>query len=495
MTTGSHHQQIYWVDSGIGRAAELFPFLWVIDEQRWRPFASVFVRPPERSPMPSPQPGEWSRNCNRCHSTFSRPRVGFDIDTQVAEFGIACEECHGPGGAHIRAHHEPLQRFAAWRGDEPDPTIVQPERLDHRRSSEVCGQCHGVTLRGSAEMTRWNTRGMSFVPGDELAASQEIVRRDRMTPALQEVMREFPLFLDIMFWPDGVVRAAGREYSGFLDSGCFERGTISCLSCHVMHQETHDRRPLSEWRNDQMKPDRVDNRACTQCHGEFEGEAALTAHSHHAPASSGSSCYNCHMPHTTWALLKAVRNHHIDSPTVQASLEAGRPNACNLCHLDQTLGWTADHLSSWYGTEKPALSIDDQTIAAGVRWAMSGDAAQRALIAWSMGWEPAQEASGKAWLAPYLGQLLVDPYDVVRSVAHRSLRSLPGGYAAEYDYMQPAAARAHAPGTVRTAWTKAGVPPAERHERVLLDPEGRLMEETYRRLLAARDDREVILAE
>ncbi len=26
----------------------------------------------------------------------------------------------------------------------------------------------------------------------------------------------------------------------------------------------------------------------------------------------------------------------------------------------------------------------------------------RALIAWSMGWQPALEASGSAWLAPYL---------------------------------------------------------------------------------------------
>ena len=27
----------------------------------------------------------------------------------------------------------------------------------------------------------------------------------------------------------------------------------------------------------------------------------------------------------------------------------GRPNACNLCHLDRTLGWTEQHLVRWYG--------------------------------------------------------------------------------------------------------------------------------------------------
>ena len=59
-------------------------------------------------------------------------------------------------------------------------------------------------------------------------------------------------------------------------------------------------------------------------------------------------------------------------------------------------------------------------------WLLRGDAGQRALIAWSMGWPPAQRASGTSWMAPSLSVLMNDPYEAVRFIAHRSLRSLPG---------------------------------------------------------------------
>ncbi len=64
-------------------------------------------------------------------------------------------------------------------------------------------------------------------------------------------------------------------------------------------------------------------------------------------------------------------------------------------------------------------------MAGGPLWLLSGDAPLRALVAWSAGWEPAQEASGSDWLAPFVARLLADPYGVVRYVAARSLRTLP----------------------------------------------------------------------
>ena len=106
-----------------------------------------------------------------------------------------------------------------------------------------------------------------------------------------------------------------------------------------------------------------------------------------AADSSGSRCYNCHMPHTTFGLLHAMRSHQVSSPNVRESIDHGRPNACNLCHLDQTLSWTAKKLHEWYQQPVPELSEDDNTIAAAVQWLVKGDAGQRALLAWGMGWE------------------------------------------------------------------------------------------------------------
>jgi hypothetical protein len=178
-------------------------------------------------------------------------------------------------------------------------------------------------------------------------------------------------------------------------------------------------RSLDAWADDQLAANAGGNEACVSCH------PTSTTHAHHRADSPGSSCYNCHMPYTTYGLLKTIRSHQISSPSVQASLDTGRPNACNLCHLDKTLAWTADALSRWYATPAPALADDDRTVAASLMGLLRGDAGQRAIVAQSMGWAPAQQASGTGWLTPYLALLQKDSYDAVRYIASRSLRSLP----------------------------------------------------------------------
>ena len=165
--------------------------------------------------------------------------------------------------------------------------------------------------------------------------------------------------------------------------------------------------------------------------------ANLTAHTHHAANSAGSSCYNCHMPYTTYGLLKTIRSHTVGSPSVTESVETGRPNACNLCHLDKTLAWTAEALESWYRRRGSPLGADEQNVAASLLWLLQGDAGQRAIVAQAMAWPPAQQASGTDWMAPHLAQLLDDPYDAVRFVAARSMRTLPGFSGFTFDFIAP----------------------------------------------------------
>ena len=150
------------------------------------------------------------------------------------------------------------------------------------------------------------------------------------------------------FYSDGVVRVAGREYTSLEQSGCFQRGEMSCLSCHQLHKAADDTRSDKEWANDQFKPSRYGNDACVQCHDQ---QQYSTAHTHHLADSSGSNCYNCHMPHTAYGLLKAIRNHTISISDLKLDIAADRPNACNQCHLDQTLRWTADYLEDWYSID------------------------------------------------------------------------------------------------------------------------------------------------
>ena len=261
-----------------------------------------------------------------------------------------------------------------------------------------------------------------------------------------------------------------------------------------MHKTPEDPRTIAEWADThQVSTDMDGNDACLQCHEPMRAD--VTAHTRHGAESSGSSCYNCHMPYTSYGLLKTVRSHTISSPTATESVEQDRPNACNLCHLDKTLGWTADRLDEWYGTPVPVLSDDDRRVAASLLWILRGDAGLRALAAQSMGWAPAQEASGTSWMLPHLGEALGDRYDAVRFIAARSLRSLPGYTDLEYDFVGPEQARVDTAVRVLRAWRASPASLQRREPELLVGADGELRVDAMRRLFDQRDLRRLFLRE
>ena len=502
MTTGSHHMQFYWHTTGRGREVRLAPFGYLIDRQEWIPTRATFLVPPwpADTVMPSESIVRWDKGCIKCHATSGQPRFRMsadgESDMRAAELGIACEACHGPGAAHLRANANPVRRYGHHLSDEPDSTIIQPLRLDSRRSSQVCGQCHSIfQIKSSEDIAHWRKKGFPYRPGDNLAEMRHIVRpnQDQGHPVMERVLRKDPHLIEESFWSDGMVRVSGREYNGLIESPCYQRGELSCFSCHQLHKPQDDPRSVREWSNDQLALGMDGQNACLQCHESYA--ANLQEHTHHLPQSTGSMCYNCHMPYTTYGLHKAIRSHQIDSPSVGASIETGRPNACNQCHLDKTLAWTAEHLENWYEAPKPQLTDVEQSVAASIVWLLTGDAGQRALMAWSFGWDTAQAASGTDWMGPYLTQLLADPYDAVRFIAYRSLRTMPGYEAFEYDFMAPWDARYAAASPFLKAWINRRVDVKSTGDELLMDAEGNLQHERFRRLLKQRNDRRVLLRE
>jgi hypothetical protein len=488
MTTGSHHFQGYHFPSGHTRKVNLFGFLYRIEEQFWMPIHSAFLVPPD---LRVGLEARWNLSCNKCHSTQAKPYIVSDteMNTQAMEFGIACESCHGPGEEHIRANRDPQRRYQYHFSGDSDPTIVNPEKLSSRRASQVCGQCHAVARpnedKGYLERPQ---DGDLYRPGDELTETRKLRTKGASR-----------------FWPDGMVRVGGREYNALDRTPCFmhgdeQRGVISCLDCHVMHKPEGDPRPVKEWANDQLKLGMDGNLACTQCHSDFEDEERITSHTHHLAESSGSLCYNCHMPHTAYGLLKATRGHQVENPSVAATLETGRPNACNLCHLDKTLQWTTEYQSAWYGPEVlrkgKGLTEDEKSIAASILWLLSGDAGQRALTAWSMDWAPAREASGENWMAPFLGQLLKDPYDAVRFIAYRSLRSQPGFSDLTNEFLLPPEKRPDEVRKVNEIWkSQLGMFKHTSGDPILINTDGSVQWDIFYRLLAKQDGTRVFLGE
>jgi hypothetical protein len=348
------------------------------------------------------------------------------FDTRVAELGITCEACHGPGAAHVERHRDPVERYKQHASKSADPTIVHPGKLSPERSAAVCGQCHAYAF--PRDEVSWWTDGYSriFRAGDALEPSRTLIARATMERALDgsRVPDNAPVIeapANAIFWPDGGVRVGGREYNALVMSPCYERGTgdrkMTCLSCHAMHEGD----PAG-----QIAPARAGDRGCTTCHA----GARSQDHGHHAAGSAGSACVSCHMPKTSYALLSAVRSHRIESPSVASTIATGKPNACNLCHLDRTLAWTARWLAEWYGKPEVVVSGARATTAAGLFDGLAGDAGVRALVADALG---APEASlWPGFRRTLLDEMRGDPYAAVRFIASRSARTLSvQGHAAQ----------------------------------------------------------------
>jgi hypothetical protein len=253
----------------------------------------------------------------------------------------------------------------------------------------------------------------------------------------------------------------------------------------------HDSDPV-----DQLKPGMRGRQACVECHAGPEYTTAIEQHTFHKPNSTGSNCLNCHMPHTTYALLGAIRNHQVQSPSARRSIRHGVPNACNLCHLDRTLDWTQQQLAKRYGHEPLPLSTEQRRTSAALLWLLKGHAAQRAIAAWHAGWQPARDTSGDGWLAPHLARLLEDPYGVVRHIANESLKKQPGFGTFEFDFIAPGPERARLARSAITRWNRLpGNADDAAGDAVLIDPDRQLMETAIQALLKNRDDRPVTIKE
>src|SRR4029079_11053494 len=122
---------------------------------------------------------------------------------------------------------------------------------------QVCGQCHSVQpLIMPQVRAKWEHEGFSFRPGQDLAQSRTLLRGkyDANTPEMRAFLDRNPGTLAETFWSDGELRVSGREYNGLVDSPCYQRGEMSCLSCHDLHPSQVDAPDLHAWADDQLRP-------------------------------------------------------------------------------------------------------------------------------------------------------------------------------------------------------------------------------------------------
>lgn len=382
MTIGSRRMQQY-VAEREGVFVRL-PVAWHVEEGRWMHMNGAFLTPdPVEGVDFERHVTRWNDNCVFCHNVGPNPGLrdgseGARFETEVAELGVACEACHGPGAEHVARNGGPLRRYVLHLGDDPDPTIVNPDRLSADRSADVCGRCHGQ--RKAADLRPFLRRGDPFVPGDDLARFSE--------PLWRDTELDGEALFGARFWPDGTPRLTAYEYQGWLQSACAQEGELSCTTCHGMHGAD----PKGQVRAEAMHGDRLGDGACIGCH---EGPGT----DDHAAHDGQVACVDCHMPKVVYGVVAAHRSHRIEMPDVRATngrFETGQqPNACLLCHLDWGERW-------------------------GTRALFGGDPIERAVVA--AAWGRSTVVGEERARGLLLEAMASDPYPAVRRIAFRALR-------------------------------------------------------------------------
>jgi hypothetical protein len=203
-----------------------------------------------------------------------------------------------------------------------------------------------------------------------------------------------------------------RNSSEALDLAASPCRGIKCTDCHDPH------------RADSRGDDTRARGACTHCHDALAQPAAATAHAGRGHATA--TCLDCHMPRMVMGIDHMVRTHRISSPTDPAVLGDAGPNACNLCHLDRSIEWTADELARgwevrlavarWELSYRPSLDTP-----VGEIWLASAQPAFRLIAAHAY----ARSPLGKGEL-PRLYDGLADPLAYVRTWSLFAIEDLLG---------------------------------------------------------------------
>jgi predicted CXXCH cytochrome family protein len=202
-----HRNQAY-----IGADMKTLPAEWSVADKKWVTTSAQDAK----------------TQCIGCHTT------GLDAAKGTwNEDGVNCEDCHGPGSAHLM-----------------DKTkIVNPSKLTPDKEAMVCGQCHSK----GTDTTKAYAFPTTYKPGGDL--TQAFVDSQPKTPG------------------------RNQQYSEWKTSK-HAANNVVCTKCH----EPHGANTTQPYQL--LKPI---NELCTSCHANKD----MKTHAPSAPADA--TCATCHM--------------------------------------------------------------------------------------------------------------------------------------------------------------------------------------------------------
>ena len=232
------------------------PLTWYVERELWD-LSPGYEQTNDRFERPIVS------HCMTCHNGLLKFEAGPQNFYTEVPLGITCERCHGPASDHVE-----MQLAGGGVEGEPDPTIVNPARLDAGRQLAVCQQCHlsGETVFKPGEDPT------TFRPGMALSDNRAVFAR-------QEQVDDPEAF--------GISSHALR----MMQSVCFTatRGledALTCTTCHDPHRSTAS-----------MEADHF-NTTCRSCHGSEAHPTVLRGARPDVASVEEAmvgNCVSCHM--------------------------------------------------------------------------------------------------------------------------------------------------------------------------------------------------------
>lgn len=304
-------------------------------------------------------------------ATILKAFRNFDATEHAVTLGISCEACH----LGCRAHAEGASKKPQFFPHAPEAAIggnseVYDLGRTHDNVNWACGRCHaGHRPQLAAGMSTWNS----------------------------------------------------TEYSDAVRGACYSQ--LTCTRCHDPHETLGQ-----GWSRTPVEDDAI----CLSCHQNMDPPTARTAHTRHSSGSEGSRCMNCHMPRLNEGLQEVVRTHMIFSPTNAAMIESNHPNACNQCHVDQSIQWTLEYLEEWYGKSYSPGAIQANYAQpdgpAALGWLSSRNQSVRLIAADCL------SRAEATWALPQLIDALDDPFLLNRQFVQIGLERMLGVNLSKFDY-------------------------------------------------------------
>ncbi|MDH3613870.1 MAG: tetratricopeptide repeat protein, partial [Gammaproteobacteria bacterium] len=309
-TFGIEPLQQYLVPFPGGRLQAL-SVAWDTEEQRW------FDLYPDAT-FSADDWLHWTRNgqnwngmCAECHSTDLQKN--YDAETKTfntiwSEVDVSCEACHGPGSRHVAwAEIDPMARPEV----EDYDLVVHSSGMDNRQQVEMCAPCHSRR----SEIGDYDHGQVNLL--------------ENLVPSL---------LLEGVYHADGQILEEDYVWGSFVQSKMYQNG-VRCSDCHDVHS---------------LALHKEGNELCLQCH-QADTYDAYEHHFHkkiyEGQPSDGALCVKCHMPEQPFMVIDDRADHSLRVPRPDLSLETGVPNSCSQsgCHDDQTVEWSADAYTEWYG--------------------------------------------------------------------------------------------------------------------------------------------------